>query len=605
VTNGEGSAKDAHILMVDDRPENLVALEGILEPLGHTLVRATSGKAALREVLRQDFAVILLDVQMPLMNGFETANLIKSRERSRHTPIIFLTAISKEEEYVFEGYSVGAVDYMFKPFNPVILRSKVEVLVDLYLKSQQVQRQSEMLRQSERRELELRHQARLSESEARYANIVDSAHDAIITFDGERRVTLFNRAAERIFRISSDDALGSVIDEILHLDLSADGETEPAEGEEEESEGESQEERWVGDRVDRGGTRRLAARESDSPTREAVGVRGDGERFPAEYSISSLRVSDETLHTVILRDISERRRAEELLRAQTISLAQTSEELRVLNEQLNDRTAELELAMGARSRFYASMSHELRTPINAILGYSSLLLDEIFGPLNEKQSTSIHRTHKAANHLLDLVNDVLDLSKIEAGKMELQVGLVVFPDVIEDLFITVKPLAEQHGVDLGVEGEDESLTIHSDPRRVGQILLNLLSNAIKFGRGRPVQVVWSRGPGEGLTLEVIDQGEGIASDDLDRIFDEFVQLEEGRETPGTGLGLPISRRLAELLGGSLTVTSTPDEGSVFRLTLPPRPEPDIPPDRARSSGGAGRGATRVSRSRVTTRPGGA
>ncbi|HEU0080376.1 MAG TPA: response regulator, partial [Longimicrobiaceae bacterium] len=131
----------AMILMVDDRMENLVALEAILQPLGHDLVRATSGPEALRQVLLHDFAVILLDVQMPGMNGFETAQLIKSRERSRATPIIFLTAISKEEEYVFEGYSAGAVDYMFKPFNPAILRSKVAVFVELYLKTVQLRQQ--------------------------------------------------------------------------------------------------------------------------------------------------------------------------------------------------------------------------------------------------------------------------------------------------------------------------------------------------------------------------------------------------------------------------------------------------------------------------------
>jgi CheY-like chemotaxis protein len=194
--------------MVDDRVENLVALEAILEPLGHQLVRAVSGEEALRKVLLQEFAVILLDVQMPGMNGFETANFIKSRERSKHTPIIFLTAISKEEEYVFEGYSVGAVDYMFKPFNPVVLRSKVSVFVDLYLKGQQMRRQSELLRQSERRELELRHRAEMVESEARLANIVETARDAIISFGDDRRITLFNSAAEDIFGLPARAALG-------------------------------------------------------------------------------------------------------------------------------------------------------------------------------------------------------------------------------------------------------------------------------------------------------------------------------------------------------------------------------------------------------------
>src|SRR5947207_8953810 len=129
-----------HILLVDDRPENLLALEAILQPLGQTLLFAHSGEDALRELLRHDVAVILLDVQMPELDGFETARLIKQRERTSHVPIIFVTAISKEEEQVSLGYSAGAVDYVFKPFNPGVLRSKVAVFIELYEKSEQLRR---------------------------------------------------------------------------------------------------------------------------------------------------------------------------------------------------------------------------------------------------------------------------------------------------------------------------------------------------------------------------------------------------------------------------------------------------------------------------------
>src|SRR5215216_3804645 len=129
------------ILLVDDRPENLLALEAILEPLGHELVRAGSGPEALRALLQAEFAFVLIDVQMPGMNGFETVELIKKRDKTKDIPIIFLTAISKEEEYVFKGYEVGAVDYMFKPLHPAILRSKVAVFLDLYLKNQQIREQ--------------------------------------------------------------------------------------------------------------------------------------------------------------------------------------------------------------------------------------------------------------------------------------------------------------------------------------------------------------------------------------------------------------------------------------------------------------------------------
>ena len=292
------------LLLVDDRPENLLALEAILEPLGQTLISAHSGEEALKCVLQHDFACILLDVQMPVMNGFDTAQIIKSREKSRYIPIIFLSAINKEDSYVFKGYSMGAVDYVFKPFNPDVLRSKVAVFVDLYLKQQQIIEQAEMLAESQRRELELEHRAELYEAEAK-------------------------------------------------------------------------------------------------------------------------------------------------------SAAKLAE----LNKQLKERQRELEQAMGVRNRFYASMSHELRTPINAVIGYSTLMIDNIYGPLNEKQREGLQRTLRAARHLLELVNDVLDLSKIEAGKIELAMQPVNIPSLIDDLFVTVRPLADEHGTVLTFERPAEPMMI--------------------------------------------------------------------------------------------------------------------------------------------------
>jgi signal transduction histidine kinase len=415
------TSERVNILLVDDRPENLLALEAILEPLGQLLIRATSGPDALRKVLETEFAVILLDVQMPGMNGFEVAEIIKSRERSRTIPIIFLSAISKEDAYVFKGYSMGAVDYVFKPFNPDVLRSKVAVFVDLYLKQCEIQRQGDLLRESQKRELELEHRTSLLEAEAR-------------------------------------------------------------------------------------------------------------------------------------------------------SAAKLSQ----MNDELHRRQVALEQAMGARNRFYASMSHELRTPINAVIGYSTLMLDNIYGPLNTKQKEGLQRTLKAARHLLELVNDVLDLSKIEAGKIELSLQPVMFPSIIEDLFVTVRPLADEYGSTLSLEMEGDSFNIVSDPRRVRQILLNLLSNAIKFGEGKPIRVMCKRDDNNGVEIGVVDQGVGIATEDIARIFEEFVQVSESKQ-PGTGLGLPISRRLAQLLDGSLTVHSTPGEGSAFRLTLPASLEDDMAP----------------------------
>jgi PAS domain S-box-containing protein len=547
------------ILLVDDRPENLLALEALLEPLNANLVRANSGDEALKRILAQEFAVILLDVQMPGLNGFETAKLIKSREKSRFIPIIFLTAISKDEQFVFEGYSVGAVDYMFKPFPPDVLRSKVSVFMDLYYKQQQIKEQEQRLRESERRELELRHIAKLGETEARMAEVVDSAMDAIITFDEQRTITLFNAAAERLFGCTAGDAIDKDIADFISPAftdeyLATVCEAAPAQ------------------------TPHGAAGNGAEPRAAQVesftGIRVGGDEIPLEASISCLDLPAGKTWTLIARDVTERKAAEEALRSQAVSLANSAAELTALNEELHRRQAELERAMSARNRFYASMSHELRTPINAIIGYNTLLLDHIFGPLNEKQQRGVERTHKAAKHLLELVNDILDLSKIEAGKMEVDLQQVEFPHLVEDLFVTVQPLADEKGSKLSMIMEGGPRTIISDPRRLRQILLNLLSNAIKFGDGKPIDVVCRPAEEGRFEIEVIDRGQGIQPEDVARIFDEFIQLarpkrpQQGAQQEGTGLGLPISRGLAKLLGGSLQVESTPGQGSTFRLTVP-------------------------------------
>jgi PAS domain S-box-containing protein len=536
------------ILIVDDRRENLLALEAILEPLHQHLVRASSGEEALRRLLERDFALILLDVQMPGMNGFETARLIKARERTKYIPIIFLTAISKEEAYVFEGYSVGAVDYLFKPFQPEILRSKVAAFVDLYVRQRNVAAKEALVRESERREMELRHMRELWESQARFREVVTSALDAIILFDDSEKITLFNSAAERMFGCPNTEAVGTPVARFFV--------------EEEKS---VQELRSFAEGPD--GPDQAA----DAPVgnvRSLSGRRANGDSFPIEASVSLLKSPRHTTYTLIVRDVSERVRHEEMLKQQAVSLANTMNELKALNDELSERQQDLERAMTARSRFYASMSHELRTPINAVLGYSTLLLENIYGPLNDKQREGIERTHKAAKHLLELVNDVLDLSKIEAGKIDLRLQPVSFPSLIEDLFVTVRPLADQYGSSLKIDHTGDSIRIVSDPRRVRQILLNLLSNAIKFGKGKPIRVALQRREDNGVVVEVVDEGEGIAADDQERIFQEFVQLGKTQLTEGTGLGLPISRRLAELLRGSLTLQSEMGHGSTFRLSLP-------------------------------------
>ncbi|CAN5831249.1 hypothetical protein BH23GEM9_BH23GEM9_30130 [soil metagenome] len=231
---------------------------------------------------------------------------------------------------------------------------------------------------------------------------------------------------------------------------------------------------------------------------------------------------------------------------------------------------EREKAIAERSRFFAAMSHELRTPINAILGYTDLLLAGIYGQLTAPQQQGLERAQSAGHHLLELVNDVLDLSKLEARKLEVQFEEVDIPSLVDDLFNTLRPLAEERGCELHLDVSACAGTVLTDPRRVRQILLNLISNALKFGEGQPVQVRCGSADDGSVTIAVIDRGIGIAQEDIDRTFEEFVQL-SAAEQRGTGLGLSISRGLAELLGGELEAESRLGEGSTFTLRLPASP----------------------------------
>ena len=205
------SGQRANVLLVDDRPENLLALEAILEPLGHRSSPSRSATAALKELLLDDFACILLDVQMPELDGFELAELIKGRERSRHIPIIFVTALSKEERHVYRGYSAGAVDYIFKPIDATILRSKVSVFVELWEKTQQLQAQAEQLHAQELAALE-------RASEERYRQLADAMPQIVWTSDALGGATYFNRRWFDYTGMSPADAGPNAWHQVVHPD---------------------------------------------------------------------------------------------------------------------------------------------------------------------------------------------------------------------------------------------------------------------------------------------------------------------------------------------------------------------------------------------------
>lgn len=284
----------------------------------------------------------------------------------------------------------------------------------------------------------------------------------------------------------------------------------------------------------------------DETQRLELRVRGKTGTLIMEAVVTAVQAGGAEVRAVVLRDVTAEREAKERL----------------------EREAEL------RSRFYAAMSHEIRTPINTILGYNELLRTGAGDP--RKRDEYLDRSQKAANLLLELVNDVLDLSKLESGMLEVQPEKVRASALMSDFSAALDPLARDRETPLEVECLDGDFTLFSDPRRIHQILLNLGTNALKFGDRKPVTVrAWAEG--EDAVFEVQDRGRGIAAADQPHVFEDFYQV-SGTEG-GTGLGLSISLKLARILGGDLTVDSELDQGSTFRvrvrkrLPAPPRQTP--------------------------------
>jgi signal transduction histidine kinase len=240
-----------------------------------------------------------------------------------------------------------------------------------------------------------------------------------------------------------------------------------------------------------------------------------------------------------------------------------------LEELVAERTRELEEANAAKNDFLASMSHELRTPLNSILGFSQVMLDGMAGELTPEQTRQLEMIHASGQHLLSLINDVLDLAKIEAHHVEVTPEDFEFCDSVRQVMDTLRPLAQRKGLDLTLDCVTTTVAMHTDGRLLRQILLNILGNAIKFTEDGAVTLRLAR-DGDDVWVSVTDTGPGIAPENIDEIFTEFGRGQRARQSgaEGTGLGLAISRRLAELLGGTLVVVSTPGEGSTFTVRVP-------------------------------------
>jgi signal transduction histidine kinase/DNA-binding response OmpR family regulator len=264
-----------------------------------------------------------------------------------------------------------------------------------------------------------------------------------------------------------------------------------------------------------------------------------------------------------------------------IEHARLFQELAARGEEARLARLAAEEASRTKSSFLANMSHELRTPLNAIIGLTELLCDNAVRFGTEKALEPLRRVLRAGRHLLNLINDILDLSKIEAGKMDLTLETVAIRPVVEEVLGTARPLAEQNNNALELDCPEGIGSVHADNMRLRQILLNLLSNACKFAKGGTVRLTVARAEEAGqhwVDLAVSDTGIGMSEEQLGRLFQEFSQADASttRQFGGTGLGLAISRRLCRLMGGDITVTSAPGEGSTFTVSLPAQPAALMP-----------------------------
>lgn len=379
-------------------------------------------------------------------------------------------------------------------------------------------------------------------AETRFRKLLEAAPDAILEVDGKGRIVLTNNAAEKMF--------GYTRDELLQLDVDA---------------------------LVPSGMRGPHHQHRDSytahPQTRPMGTglelhaqRKDGSLFPVEISLSPNRVENELRVIAVVRDISPRKEIEGRLKA--IQERYTSE-LAAKNQQLEARNRDVEKANRLKSEFLASMSHELRTPLHTIIGFSELLSEELEGPLTPKQKRFIGHILQDSRHLLELINEILDLSKIESGRLELQIGTFEFPGCLGEVFGGIQPQAAAKQIRLENRNTfTESLC--ADRLRVKEILYNLLSNAVKFTPEGGLIWVESAVQDQFLRVTVGDTGIGIVPEEQELVFEKFYQV--GSTTKGTregtGLGLPITRKLVELHGGRLSLRSKPGEGTQFTFTLP-------------------------------------
>jgi len=541
-------AAGVDILVVDDNPNQLATLRAVLAELGANVVCVGSGRDALRCLLTRDFAAILLDVNMPIMDGFETARLVRQRPRSEHTPIIFVTAYG-DEIHEARGYSLGAVDYITTPVIPDVLRAKIAVFIELFRTSAEVRRQANSLR---RRAAQLH-----GLTEASLAIHRASSMEALVPIVAERACGIVGArfAAARLRLDHRQYAAESSDTGSMTADVSA----------------------AFADVMERAcataspihvAARKVARSQAAAGARtDAAGPtldEGDDTALPAAGCLAvPLTARDGRNIGVVLV-------------AGKVDGAFDGEDAAILLQlgQMASIAAENTLygeereANRLKDEFLATVSHELRTPLTAMLSWARLLQDGIGDDRERRRGLEvIERNARAQSRLID---DLLDTSRIVTGKLLIARDPVAIEPVISDAVESVRPAAAAKAIELRIDVENGG-TVIGEAKRLQQILWNLLTNAVKFTpRDGRVDVV-ARRDGDELELRVSDTGPGISRAFLPHVFDRFRQADTSttRAHGGLGLGLAIVRHLVDLHGGTVRAESEGEQrGATFVVRLP-------------------------------------
>jgi len=524
-----------NVLLVDDRHDKLLALESILADTGVQVMTARSGHEALRALLRHEFAVILLDVKMPQLDGFETAGLIRGRPSTEKTPIIFLTAASELEAGMSRGYALGAVDYIQLPVQPEVLRAKVSVFVELYRKREQVREQAER----QRLRLEREHAQRLADAadrldfETRRNRFFTLAPDLLAIADLEGRLLQLNSSWQRTVGFAHDELRARSVADFLHpedREAFVEQLRELAEG--------------------------APAARFENRHRHA-----DGSYRWLSWTAAAFR--EEGLVYLFARDITFRKLAEEA-------------RLELVREQEARKAAERDNEL--KDQFLATLSHELRSPLTPILGWATMLRNEQVAPGEVAHALEV--IERNARIQAQLIDDLLDVSRIVSGKFHMEQEPVDLRSVVEKGLDAVRPAADRRKIHLAVDLGPGPVSVLADPERLQQVVWNLAANAVKFSSEGGTVHVHVEADGEVARLSVRDEGVGISPDFLPHAFEHFKQASEGstRTHGGLGLGLAIVSHIVQAHGGSVAAESGGvGKGATFTVVLPRVVEVELPP----------------------------